>query len=545
MIFPKVKMLSQSGTYSYEKDIAVSVSGCHEFSDDTVKTVFGQTFEDGNLILTAEKTEINGTDSDEAYSLTIGEADGVVTAKIKAECEKGFIRALFTLRRMCLKNEIILGEITDWPSFKVRGYIEGFYGNPWKSSERPEMMELMALFGENTHYYAPKDDPYHRNKWRELYPDREASELKRLVDKAQSLYMDFHYCIAPGLSMKYSSEEDYICLCKKTRQLFSMGIKNFGLLLDDIPADLFYEEDKKAFGNAVNAHVVLTKKYYDFLKSLSEDTALTVCPTAYHGKGTEEELTGFAGNVPDDVFVFYTGSDICSKELTGREAEVFFENTNHKPLYWDNYPVNDAEMFMEMHTGPVIGREKELYKYSAGLISNCMEYFNCNKIPLITVASYLWNSEEYDPEAAYDEALSFITGSEEEKDDLILLCDHFRTSCLHDENSRIMGEYLSLASVCFGTGEYDRAVETVKEYTDRVRLAAERIEKRNDPIYKELSRWIKKFRLMTEIMSLSLKVLSGDGTKQELKTLMEQYNESATVLTSFCFREYIESVLSL
>ena len=62
-------------------------------------------------------------------------------------------------------------------------------------------------------------------------------------------------------------------------------------------------------------------------------------------------------------------------------------------------------------------------------------------------------------------------------------------------------------------------------------------------IYTELSRWIKKFCLMSDIMELSLKVLSGKAEKDELSSMMEAYNESATVLTGFCFREYIESVL--
>lgn len=542
MIFPEVKELKQTGRYSFGGAVSVSVTVCDGFSPDIIKNVFGDMSDSGNLILNCQKDIIDGTDNEEAYALSATENGGFVNVSIKALTEKGFIRALFTVKRMLIKNEFILGVITDYPSFSVRGYIEGFYGKPWKSEERIEMMEFMALFGENTHYYAPKDDPYHRNKWRELYPEKQASELKKLVDKANSLYMDFYYCIAPGLSMQYSSEEDYKALCNKTVQLFSMGIKNFGLLLDDIPADLFYEEDKRIFSDSAKAHTVLVKKYFDFLKGLSREAKLTVCPTAYHGKGTEKELVAFAGNVPSEVSVFFTGCDICSKELTERDASVFIENTGHKPLYWDNYPVNDAEMFMEMHIGPVIGRERGLYKYSDGLISNCMEYFNCNKIPLITVAAYLWNSEKYDPETAFGEAVSFMFDGEE-KEDFILLSDQFRTSCLNDENSRIMGEYLSNASVYFQTGEYIKALNTVAEYSQKVSLAAKRLSKRNAPVYKELSRWIKKFCLMSDILVLSLDVLKGKDKKTELQELMEQYNESATVLTAFCFREYIESVL--
>lgn len=171
-----------------------------------------------------------------------------------------------------------------------------------------------------------------------------------------------------------------------------------------------------------------------------------------------------------------------------------------------------------------------------------MEYFNCNKIPLITIASYLWNSDAYDAEASYDEALSFLFEGEE-KEDFILLADHFRTTCLKDENSRIMGEYLSRASVLMQTGNKNEALSVIGEYTSRINKAALRLMNQTSPVYVELSRWIKKFCLMSDILSLALSVLQGEDKKKQLEEKTEQYNESATVLTAFCFREYIESVL--
>lgn len=543
MLFPGVKKCKSEREYILSFPFKVTEGSICGFSPAFLTSVFGEIHSDGNIVINACKTDSLSGKTEE-YILSISENDGVISADIKASSDKGFVRALFTLKRMALKNIFTVGEIYDYPSFPVRGYIEGFYGKPWKAEERLIMLETMALFGENTHYYAPKDDPYHRNKWRELYPEEDSRNLRRLVDKARSLCVDFHYCIAPGLSMRYTCEDDINALFDKTKQLYSMGIKNFGLLLDDIPSELFYKEDKERFGNAAAAHVYLTKRYYEFLKSLSSEIKLTVCPTSYHGKGYEPELVNFAGNIPEDVSVFFTGCDICSKELTSDAARVFGENTGHKPLYWDNYPVNDAEMFMEMHMGPLIGRDSDLNEYSEGIISNCMEYFNCNMIPLITAAAYMWDSENYSPEEAYHNAVEFLL-PEEERDDFFLLADQFRTSCLNDENSRIMGEYLSRASVCFQTGNFMEAVDTVSEYAEKVRLASKRMKNRTSPIYSELERWLKKFYLMSEILDISLLVLNKEDKKIELKEKMSLYNESATVLTAFCFREYIESVLSL
>ncbi len=542
MLFPKVKKLNQTGVFPVSRDEIPELCGISGLSFETVINAFGGLPEKSCIALLCKRDEQLLCFSDEAYSLKITESDNMVTVIAAAPSDKALIRGLFTLKRMILSGELVLGEITDYPSFSVRGYIEGFYGKPWKASQRLEMMECMALFGENTHYYAPKDDPYHRALWRELYPEKEADGLKALIEKADSLYIALHYCIAPGLNMCYSSEEDMEALFAKTRQLYSMGIRNFGLLLDDIPFGLYFDEDKKRFGNTCAAHAYVVSRYYEFLQGLSSDTGLTVCPTAYHGKATEPELIDFAVNIPKDVSIFYTGSDICSKELTCREAETFFENTGHKPLYWDNYPVNDAEMFMEMHIGPVIGRESGLHKYSEGIISNCMEYFNCNKIPLITVGAYLWNSEEYFPEDAFAAAMDYLVEKSDEQA-FIHLFDHFRTSCLHDENSRIMGERLSEALTCFNTGDEENGIKKLREYEKTIRECADVLERGNTTLHSELARWIKKFILMSKILSLSVEVLCGNGDKAELERMMWDYNESATVLTAFCFREYIEGVL--
>lgn len=542
MLFPAVKKLNKTGEYSFTENVFIKIGAVTDFSENIICNIFGSVIsESGKVILSCSKAEEEL--SEEEYCLKLYEKDGYIFVENSALTEKGLARGLFALKRMLLKNEFILGEIRDYPSFTVRGYIEGFYGKPWKSEQRIQMLEFMALFGENTHYYAPKDDPYHRNKWRELYPEKEATALKELLEKANSLYIDFYYCIAPGLSMQYSSCDDIKALENKTVQLFNMGIRNFGLLLDDIPQNLFYDEDKKAFGNAAKAHVALVEKYYSFLMSLSAECRLTVCPTAYHGKGTEEELTSFAANIPEEVSVFFTGPDICSKELTSSDAAVFNENTGHKPLYWDNFPVNDAEMFMEMHIAPLIGRDAELYKYSHGLISNCMEYFNCNKFSLMTAAAYLWDPEKYDAELAFSEALSFLL-PEDEREPFLLLSDHLRTSCLNDENSRIMGSCLSDAAVCMWTGNSDAALKIIGEYTDKINNAVKVLKSRTSPLYTELSRWIKKFCLMGDILNLALACLKGKDKKEELAALTEQYNESATVLTSFCFREFVESVLN-
>ena len=428
--------------------------------------------------------------------------------------------------------------------FEIRGYIEGFYGTPWTHAQRLDMLRFAASHGANTWFYAPKDDPFHRKLWREHYPPEELDRLRELKETADENGVAMFWCVAPGLSMCYSDEADRAALWGKLRSLYDAGFRDFGLLLDDIPAELFYSKDRERYGETVAAHIDLCRKTFDRLKSWDDGVRLTVCPMQYHGAGTEDYISRLGKALPQEVLLFFTGADICSKELTCREAEIFREATGHRPLYWDNYPVNDAEMFKEMHVGPLIGREPGLYRCAAGLIANCMEYYECGKFALATVFDYLNDPEGFAPEASFDKALAELLPPDL-AEPFRLFADHLRTSCLKDENSRVMGAELGKASLLWETGDLSGALAVVADYTARVRNSAEILKQQKAPLFAELSEWLEKYYLMADILDAALAVLKTGQGREALAAMMKAYNDNATVLTAFCFREYVERVLDV
>ena len=429
--------------------------------------------------------------------------------------------------------------------FRIRGYIEGFYGRPWTHVQRLDMLRFASSHGANAWFYAPKDDPYHRRLWREAYPPEELSRLRELKKNADGCGVTVFWCVAPGLSMRYSSERDRAALFGKLRSLYSAGFRHFGLLLDDIPEDLFYPEDQAKYGETVTAHIDLCRDCFARLKALDASVRLAVCPMQYHGKGTEDYISRLGRALPEETLLFFTGADICSKELTSREAEIFYNATGHRPLYWDNYPVNDAEMFKEMHIGPLIGREPELYRYAEGIVSNCMEYYESGKFALATAFRYMADPPGYDPEAAFADALAELLPEEDVREAFTLFADHLRTSCLKDENSRLMGEAFGRAGLLLETGDKDRAMAVIAAYTARVRRSADLLRTRTGPLFTELAEWLAKYDRMAEILDAALALLQTGQGKEALAAKMKRYNDCATVLTAFCFREYVETVLRL
>ena len=479
--------------------------------------------------------------SPEKYIITV-KNDGAV---IEASTEKGAFRGLNTLCKLINDKSLCEGNVLDYPVFETRGYIEGFYGPTWEHSKRLSVMSLMAKYGMNTYFYAPKDDIYHREKWRELYPEKDLADLKILVDYAKENYFDFNWCIGPGLSYKYTSVEDFNLLINKIKSIYNIGVRGFGLLLDDIPWEFQYPEDAEKYDGIVDAHIDLINRVYDELKSFDNSIKLTVCPTQYSGDENGYYITKFGKGIPSDVSMFWTGQEICSRVLTVRESQELFRSTDHKPLFWDNYPVNDCEMFQEMHLGAIQGRDKELYKACEGLISNVMEYAECSKIPLMTIADYLWNPVAYNPDNSLANAHKEMLGCDAEL--FSYFADHLGVSCLTKYSSAFMSNTLARLNFLVSTGEQEKAVTEFADYNAKMRECLELISDESVPMFAEMKKWVNKFSMCCDLLDAILNVWVNHTEENiaNLAKLTEEYNMNGVSLTGFCLREAAEKTLKL
>ncbi len=479
--------------------------------------------------------------SDEKYIISV-QKNGAV---IESSTPKGIFRGVNTLCKLINAQLLKTGELEDYPTFETRGYIEGFYGPTWEQSKRLSVMKLMAKYGMNTYFYAPKDDIYHREKWRDLYPQSELDNLKALVDFAKTNYFDFNWCIGPGLSYKYTSDEDFELLINKIKSIYNIGVRCFGLLLDDIPWDFQYPEDAHRFDSIADAHVDLINRVYSRLKAFDSSVKLTVCPTQYSGDENGYYITKFGKGIPSDVSMFWTGQEICSRVLTIRESQELLRSTDHKPLFWDNFPVNDCEMFQEMHLGALQGRDAELYKACEGLISNVMEYAECSKIPLMTIADYLWNPTQYNPDDSLKNAHREMLGDDAEL--FSYFADHLGVSCLTKYSSAFMSNTLARLNFLVSTGETEQAVKEFAEYNGKMRQCLALISDETVPLFKEMKKWVKKFSMCCDLLDNILAVWINPTAEaiRVLATLTEEYNMNAVSLTGFCLREAAERTIKM
>jgi hyaluronoglucosaminidase len=290
---------------------------------------------------------------------------------------------------------------------RFRGIIEGFYGEPWSHEERLDLIRFCGRHGLNTWVHAPKDDPYHRKLWREPYPDVELERLGELAKEAERNGVDFAYAIAPGLSICYSSDDDFAAVVTKCEQVRSVGVRSFQLLWDDIEHTFNCEADDARYGHAERpsgaAHCEFTNR---FRAEFSQDGPLVVCPIGYAGTGDSPYRRCFSPDLHPEIVVYWTGPEVVSLGIT-REAL----NTNvarfhgHEMLLWDNYPVNDFAPG-RLYLGPLLGRDPRLADgHFAGLISNGMVEAVPSKLAFTTIAEWTRDPHAYDPIRSFEGAL--------------------------------------------------------------------------------------------------------------------------------------------
>ena len=130
------------------------------------------------------------------------------------------------------------------PAF--RGVVEGYYGRAYSNEGRKSLYELMKSVGMNTYVYGPKDDPYHHHKWRELYPAKEAADLKATVADAAANGVKFFWAIHLGGNFDGKAEE-WQLLFAKLESVYALGVRAFGVFFDD-----FGDKDPHRHGEIVN-----------------------------------------------------------------------------------------------------------------------------------------------------------------------------------------------------------------------------------------------------------------------------------------------------
>ncbi|MBB4909778.1 beta-N-acetylhexosaminidase family protein [Actinophytocola algeriensis] len=433
----------------------------------------------------------------EAYRVVTGPGDVL----LEGSDEAGTFYAAQVFARL-LDDGLPSVTVEDHPAMAWRGSIEGFYGTPWTHRERLAHLDFLGAHRMNTYVYAPKDDPYHRDRWREAYPPDELARLAELVDRAGANHVRFVFTVSPGLSIRYSEPADLDALLAKFAAVRALGCADFCVALDDIDPTVWHDpRDEAAHGHLGAAHAWLVNRVREWA-----GVPVQFVPTEYHGLAATRYKKEVRDLLAPDTAVWWTGHDVIPATITVEEARQARELFGHPILVWDNYPVNDY-IAGRVPLGPYDGRENGLSAHVDGVLSNPANQVAMSTVALSAFAEYGWDDTGFDAAAVHRRALAALGDDE----DLAAFADlNTRDDRLHHDQAPIHAAALAVIRDDLARGDRAAAITRLTELADRLIALPGRIADARFAV--EAEAWLAATRLWGEALAALVPVLEhGTG----------------------------------
>lgn len=300
--------------------------------------------------------------------------------------------------------------VNDYADVITRGFIEGYYGNPWSTQNRVDLMTWGGYYKLNAYFYAPKDDPKHNAKWRELYSEDELREkIEPLAQAGNESKCRIVFALHPFMSnpiTKDNYEESVKVLKDKFTQVMDHGVRQIAILADD------------AADQGKDLYIKLCREMTDWLheqqKATKEDGSLKYpglkdtlifCPVNYMGNGE-----AWYSDLPETVQVINTGGRVWGK-IDNKFASTFQGNSGVAPFMWINWPCSDNDkdaLHMGGHNS-FLGSDLQPGQVK-GVVINPMQQSEPSKQGIFMNADFTWNlweSEEHADET-WEKSFSYI-----------------------------------------------------------------------------------------------------------------------------------------
>ena len=318
----------------------------------------------------------------------------------------------------------------------LRGVVEGFYGTPWTFEERADILKFCRENNLNSYIYAPKDDPYHREKWRTPYPPEKLAEMQRLVDVARENNVRFIFAVSPGLDLNYGGskgDEDFRAMIRKLDAMYKIGVRDFAIFFDDLKDDQGRHHE-----NGKNQAEFLNRVQKNLRSRYKDVAPLITVPTEYFyedmikGDKVKPYTRDLAENLDEKIVVLYSGRGVVCDGITDKELAEVNKIFGREVGVWWNYPVNDYSLTPDGNRNVKLALgaiEKLPTAKMTAIFFNPMGQVQMSKIALATGAIYANNPATYNAEQAWEKVLSEQFGALAPK--MKIFAEHSR----HMENS--------------------------------------------------------------------------------------------------------------
>ena len=438
----------------------------------------------------------------------------------------------------------------------LRGVIEGFYGTPWTFQDRADIIDFCRRNNLDCYVYAPKDDPYHRERWRTPYPAGKLDELRNLVAVAKDNDVRFIFAVSPGLDLNYGGskgDDDFNAMIRKLDAMYSIGVRDFAIFFDDL------KDDKGNHHENGKAQAEFLNRVQKNLRSRYKDVApLITVPTEYFyddmikGDNLKPYTRDLAENLDSKIVVLYTGRGVVCDGITDAELAKVNKIFGREVGIWWNYPVNDYPLTpdgnrnVKLALGAV---EKLPSAKMTAILFNPMGQVQMSKIALATGAVYANNPATYDADAAWNSVINEQFGN------LAPAMKTFAEHSRHMENSWAKvgpvdaPEFKSAATIVMNDVRRKISPDftALEQMIGNMNLAADILLGRLPEEYLDECRpQLEQMKRTAQAAEVAIESLKSKRLNPQLKILREEIavNEKQAVISEDAARKFIDDVIN-
>lgn len=345
-------------------------------------------------------------DKTSAYKLTI-DANGVTVVGVDTDAAFYGLTTVKRILQQVTGKQVKHLTVEDYADVPFRGFIEGYYGNPWTVEDRAALMKFGGELKMNIYFYAPKDDPKHSTKWRELYTQEELeTKIRPLAEAGNKSKCYYGFALHPfwAEGINYSDEAQYAAdlevLKAKFEQVMKVGVRQIAVLADDRGLPNVASGNTEA-QNTRASYVRLMTDLTEWVSSAEMQekypglkTSIPFCPNDYMGNASSAQMQTLK-ELPDSVPIIQTGGAIWGS-VSNSYLTTYRNNMGDKGTFmWINWPCSDqskSSLIMGAHdtvlrsdlTQDDIGTLR-------GIMLNPMQQSEPSKAAIFQNADYAWN----------------------------------------------------------------------------------------------------------------------------------------------------------
>lgn len=432
-IYPKPHEISyEEDSWILKNEVnVVYEDGIDEAAQDRLEEVFalkdGITVSESDEIVKGKTNVLVGIDGSEGYvdryaeenvgistdglfdkldSYVLDSKEDVITV-LGADTDASFygLTTLYHIVKQMDSQTIRSFHIEDWADVASRGFIEGYYGNPWSTQDRINLMKWGGYYKLNSYFYAPKNDPKHNAQWRTLYTDEEIETLiKPLADAGNESKCRFVFALHTFMNnpVRFDTEEHYqedlAIVQAKFEQVIEAGVRQVAILADDA-ANAGADNYIRFLNDMTEWLAEMGEKYPDLKQTLPFCTVEYM----YNGQSYYQQF-------PENVQIVMTGGKIWG-EVSNSFTETFTNTAGRGPYMWINWPCTDNSKNHLIMGGystflhPGVDPSK-----IQGIVLNPMQQSEPSKVAIFGNACYSWNIWETEDEAdqAWNDSFKYV-----------------------------------------------------------------------------------------------------------------------------------------